>query len=118
MSFIKSFGTAQGFSETIQTLAGHFINVFYCFHMYSIVVFSFSLLIFIYVHIILLLFLFSQAASAGSGPVALDNWWSGIWQLALHLRCGPSGMDNLYLRGGEEVRYRARNLNWHQTFGF
>ncbi|CAK9089946.1 Pre-mRNA-splicing factor 18, partial [Durusdinium trenchii] len=47
--------------------------------------------------------------------LALDNWWSGIWQLALHLRCGPSGMDNLYLRGGEEVRYRARKLNWHQN---
>ena len=47
-----------------------------------------------------------------------DNFWTGLWRLAVRLRCGPAGLDGIFLKKGELVRRRARDLNWHQPLIF
>lgn len=44
--------------------------------------------------------------------------WSGLWGLAVHLRCGKHGLDGKFLKKGEVVRHRSRHLNWNQCPSF
>ena len=41
--------------------------------------------------------------------------FNALWRLAVHVRCGPGGVDSKWIANHQKARLASTSLNWHQS---